>query len=240
MAVSIPDGIFDPTLSIFSGSDNSELDELSFGNSSPTDFRQDGPTCLDTPVSPSYTMDSLLGLQLDPSMNDTFSPDWGELDDQLYRQQLHEGADGLADEQRSDKFLDRRIFHRPETVKSPELHAFTQSSGDISKSLADVSLGSPKVSAMAPNPTLSRSGSTSSNQTERGRSRVTGKPKLQKPQPTELAFQEHTFRARSTSRASASSGRRGPLDAEARAKMVAVKGVGPCWRCKVLRKSVSA
>jgi hypothetical protein len=38
---------------------------------------------------------------------------------------------------------------------------------------------------------------------------------------------------------SAASGRRGPLSGWARAGMNAVRRVGACWRCKILRKTVS-
>lgn len=44
---------------------------------------------------------------------------------------------------------------------------------------------------------------------------------------------------RSPSRASGSSGRRGPMDKFAKAAMNAVKKVGACWRCKFLKKTVS-
>jgi hypothetical protein len=38
---------------------------------------------------------------------------------------------------------------------------------------------------------------------------------------------------------SVSSGRRGPLNKATRATMKAVKMIGACWRCKILRKPVS-
>ena len=41
-----------------------------------------------------------------------------------------------------------------------------------------------------------------------------------------------------TSEVSPSPGRRGPLGEAGKAALRAVKAVGACWRCKVLRKKV--
>ncbi|KAF4626905.1 hypothetical protein G7Y89_g11252 [Cudoniella acicularis] len=58
--------------------------------------------------------------------------------------------------------------------------------------------------------------------------------------PASSGYQEIIFDSsspRMRSPASASSGRRGPLDAAARAAANAVKAIGSCWRCKFLRKN---
>lgn len=236
MLISMSDNTFDPVLGSLWGSEDSELDDLRLNKSNPSDCQQDGTTY--SPVSPPHSHDSFLGLQLDFTAEKEFVHDWGVLDDEIYRQQLQERAGSTADQEPLTQ--DEGALH---LHTSPDLHAFMSPSADISRSFASVSISSSEPLWTTTNATLSRSGSTSSIQTERGRSRLKGKLKKQKPQPRESStFQEHVFHsnpARSTSRASASSGRRGPLDSEARAKMSAVKGVGPCWRCKALRKSAS-
>lgn len=54
--------------------------------------------------------------------------------------------------------------------------------------------------------------------------------------PREIVFDSNPSRAQSG--ISKSSGRKGPLDAMARAAMKAVKVLGACWRCKIMRKEV--
>lgn len=54
----------------------------------------------------------------------------------------------------------------------------------------------------------------------------------------EMVFDSRSMHSSQGSIASDASGRRGPLSGLARAGMNAVRKVGACWRCKVLRKSV--
>ena len=243
ISISMSDHIVDPVLGSLWGTENYDLDEPMLEKLNRTNFQQDETTYEHPQLSPLHIHDSLLELQLESAVGTKLVHDWGALDDQIYREQLERSAHGVAIQQASTQ--DEKIVYSPtspgpQRLSSLGLHSFMALSSEIPESPTSVSLSFQEPSTVTPKPSLSRSGSTSSIQTERGRSRIKSKPKLQKPQPTEsFVFQEHTFRARSTSRASASSGRRGPLDAEARAKMVAVKGVGPCWRCKALRKSVS-
>jgi hypothetical protein len=90
---------------------------------------------------------------------------------------------------------------------------------------------------------ISSTGSVGSGQSHRGRKRFRGifnsRERLHSSATGE--FHELVFESNSPrigSPASASSGRRGPLDAAASAAAKAVKAVRACWRCKFLRKTV--
>jgi hypothetical protein len=84
----------------------------------------------------------------------------------------------------------------------------------------------------------SRASSAASMQSHRGRSSVRRwRTKSRTSSQGELVFEANP--GRSQSRNSGASGRRGPLDSISKAAMNAVKRVGACWRCKILRKTVS-
>jgi hypothetical protein len=85
----------------------------------------------------------------------------------------------------------------------------------------------------------SRAGSTKSASSERGR-KVSKPASRSSSANRSVGFQEIVFNSNPSRPASrVSSGRRGPLDAMARAAVKAVKALGACWRCKWLRKDVS-
>lgn len=89
-----------------------------------------------------------------------------------------------------------------------------------------------------PKRALSRTSSMESLQSRQGRSRV----RLSSIHSRASSQGEFVFEAnpeRSQSRNSGVSGRRGPLDLISKAAMNAVKKVGACWRCRILRKTVS-
>lgn len=89
----------------------------------------------------------------------------------------------------------------------------------------------------------SSTGSIGSGQSHRGRKRLkdifSSRERLHSPASGrfhDLVFESDSPRIGSP--ASASSGRRGPLDAAASAAARAVRAVRACWRCKFLRKTV--
>ncbi|KAH6667853.1 hypothetical protein B0J14DRAFT_488902 [Halenospora varia] len=87
----------------------------------------------------------------------------------------------------------------------------------------------------------SRAVSINSNQSDRGRNRIS-KAFSRRSSTNSTAstkFHEIVFDSkprRNSSRTSCASGRKGPLDTVARAAANAVKAVKACWRCKIMRK----
>jgi hypothetical protein len=209
-------------------------------------------------TSPSHGLGQLMDLQPDSPVLAHLLQDWGTLDDMMYRKQIEQGLQPSEADNASN--ADYKTFHPPmfsvpgTTSDSPFQMSLAAScdgllSSSVPSSLPElqsfegISIASLDPSCGRVQPSLSRSDSTSSMQSERGRSRIKDKPNLQKPHGRDTSvFREHIFDsdpARSSRRTSVSWGRRGPLDLESRVTMNAVRGVGACWRCKVMRKSVS-
>lgn len=183
-------------------------------------------------------------------------PDWGDLDDLAHREQIERDAGCPA--KNHPMSVDTSEIHQllsslPRTVTDPTSCYSTSSSeglfsSSLPSSLPEQSFCSASTTSLEPlwkrsQPPLSRSGSTSSLQSERGRPRDKDTHNVQRLHHRDSsALRQYIFDSnptRSTSRASAASGRRGPLDIETHATMIAVKEVGACWRCKVMRRSVS-
>ncbi|KAF2806453.1 uncharacterized protein BDZ99DRAFT_95248 [Mytilinidion resinicola] len=91
----------------------------------------------------------------------------------------------------------------------------------------------------------SRASSAGSTQSQRGRSRISTffRRSSSAHSKASSGYEEIVLDAnptRSSSQTSALSGRRGPTGNLAKATMNAIKKVGAFWRCKILRKTVSA
>jgi hypothetical protein len=258
MSTSESDPEFGPVLGSLWVSDDIDLDEPRIHQPNSSDFQQDETTNADIPVSPSHSQDMFLGWQ-EHSPRSGSIQDWGVLDDLIYDHILSQEAGGINDQQRTSNNTEtiplKTTPPGAETNIQSGLHSAVCSSWDILnsavpsplpelRSFGNFSIGSPDPLWTRSNTTLSRPGSISSVQTERRRSRRKEASQMHRLHSVNISpFQEHVFHSilgRSTSRASASSGRRGPLDAEARATMSAVKEVGACWRCSTLKKPVSS
>lgn len=257
MSISKLDSGSDPVLGSLWVSEDFELDGLTLNNSSISNFQQDGATDLEMAILPSHSLYTCLGWQPDSPVGKDQYQDWGVLDDRIHQDRIQQEAGIMMDDHSLPEELETpypKIIAAPETIDHLGLFSVASSPCDfLSSSLlssllelqsfGNVSIGSSESLQLLPNVILSRSGSTSSLQSERGRTRLKGKPGQKIPKPTDTSvFQEYIFHSnpsRSTSRASAASRRRGPLNIGARATMSAVKEVGACWRCKAMRKSVS-
>ena len=248
MSISTPGSSLDAVLGSFYISGEVLLDELGDVSYDYIDFTENDTTDVDM-LALFPHQDTFFGLQPDSSAKDDLVEDWGALDDQIYQLQLQQREYNASSKQLVATNREWPAISGAKTNTGRGVQSVVSSSNNTPISLPQnflpgvhsFAIDSTRAASMT---TLSRSNSsTASIRTDRGRPQLQDKPQRQRLSLRDTSsFQEHVFNsdpARSTSRASASSGRHGPLDAEARATMSAVKEVGACWRCSTLRKSVS-
>lgn len=242
-----------PTLGSLWDEEAFDLEDLNLGCTTLRNDSEGGQQHMQTTHSPSRDLHELLDIEVDSPSEQNARPDYGDLDDFLYREQVSEAKPP----QRASSIFSNYNPNRVATNSKPEMqsgiHSLLPSTlerpADASSSIPvsfdafpswnEFTLTSSGMNWMNPSPAPSLAGSMTSVQSERGRSRLKDNSKI-KLVGENSTFREIVFdsnRNRSSSRASASS-RRQPLHDDARQMMRAVKAVGACWRCKVFRKPV--
>jgi hypothetical protein len=237
----------DPTLGSLWDEEALYIENLNLGGAMMYNASEEGQQQMQTAHSPSRDLRELLDIEIDSPSEQNALPDYGDLDDFLYKEQISRAktsqrACSILLDYDSDRFAEMQsgIHSLPSTSERPtDARSSIPVSFDAFPSWNEFALPSSGMNWMDPSPAPSLAGSMASVRSERGRSQLKDNSKT-KLVGESSSFREIVFdsnRNRSSSRASASS-RRQPLDDDARQMMRAVKAVGACWRCKVFRKPV--
>lgn len=244
-----------PTLSSLWETEILNPEDLNLGKLSLPDSPYQCQDESSTVHSPSYDLDHILDFQLESLPQNDRLPDWGSLDELVYQLQNAEDKERPGNENlKDDSDTDTSVGVSRSEVQSglhylsvsPDSTIFSSSSfkGPFSvfSSMDEFTPPSSGTTWINSSPAPSMTGSLTSIRSGRGRNRLKAsrRPTLG---PRDIStFREHVFdsnQIRDSSHAAATIGRQGPLPNDARQMMRAVRAIGACWRCRVLRKPVS-